>query len=98
MDPISLVIGAVLLAGGFFAGRISKRRGGQDKIVAVCGCGHGLDKHDPKDGTCHSEETRARYEDGHWQGQDYVRCTCRQYVGPKPIEELFAPKYLPPTD
>jgi hypothetical protein len=26
-----------------------------------------------------------------------VPCTCRQYVGPRPIDEVFAPRLLPPT-
>jgi hypothetical protein len=26
-----------------------------------------------------------------------VPCTCRQYVGPRPIDEVFLPRLLPPT-
>jgi hypothetical protein len=27
-----------------------------------------------------------------------VPCTCRQYVGPRPIDEVFVPRVLPPSD
>ncbi|MEY8041898.1 hypothetical protein [Saccharopolyspora cebuensis] len=100
MDPISLVVGGVLLALGFAAGRFGRVRSkarAKEQITASCGCGHGLDQHDPEDGTCHAELRRSRYVDGGWDGHEYVPCTCRQYVGPRPVEELFAPKYLPPS-
>jgi hypothetical protein len=98
MDPISLAVGGVLFAAGFLVGKITRRRSKDDGVKAICGCGHGLEKHDPKDGACHGEEQRSRFEDGHWTGHEYVQCACRQYTGPRPIEELFAPKFLPPQD
>ena len=30
-------------------------------------------------------------------GHTWVPCTCRQYVGPRPIDEVFAPRLLPPS-
>jgi hypothetical protein len=30
------------------------------------------------------------------QRQTWVACRCRQYIGPRPIDEVFAPRLLPP--
>ncbi|WP_158839687.1 hypothetical protein [Saccharothrix deserti] len=98
MDPISLAVGGVIFAAGYVIGFLTKRsRPSAPQLTAICGCGHGLDQHDPETWTCHAEVRRDEF-DGVVVRHVYVPCTCRQYTGPKPIEELFAPKYLPPND
>ncbi|MGY1839105.1 MULTISPECIES: hypothetical protein [unclassified Modestobacter] len=100
MEPVSLLVGGALLAVGFVAGRLGRRRNvGPALPQAVCGCGHPLSQHDPEQGICHSEVARDAYtKRGKWAGHTWVSCSCRQYVGPRPIDEVFAPRLLPPGD
>ncbi|PWW24981.1 hypothetical protein JD79_04175 [Geodermatophilus normandii] len=101
MEPISLVVGAALLAMGFVAGRLGRRRpaGPPPVPTAVCGCGHPLSQHDTESNTCYAELRRDTFDKrGRWAGHSWVPCTCRQYVGPRPIDEVFLPRMLPPTD
>ena len=103
MEPLSLVVGGALLAIGYVSGRLGARRARRSRVpatpVAVCGCGHSLSEHDPKADTCHAEVARPAYDrKGRWAGNDWVACRCRQYIGPRPIDEVFAPRLLPPSD
>ncbi|PRY48514.1 hypothetical protein LY71_109151 [Geodermatophilus tzadiensis] len=102
MEPVSLVIGAALLAAGFVAGRIGGRRppaGPPPLPTPVCGCGHPLSQHDTETNTCYAELRRDSYDRrGRWAGHTWVACTCRQYVGPRPIDEVFLPRVLPPSE
>ncbi len=99
MDPVSLAVGGVLLAVGFVAGRLGRRRPpGPVTPQAVCSCGHPLSQHDPERNTCHAEVVRDTYNKrGRWAGHTWVACSCRQYIGPRPIDEVFAPRVLPPS-
>jgi hypothetical protein len=103
VEPLSLVVGGALLAIGYVSGRLAARRARRSRVpatpVAVCGCGHSLSEHDPKADTCHAEVARPAYDrKGRWAGNDWVACRCRQYIGPRPIDEVFAPRLLPPSD
>ena len=57
MEPVSLVVGAALLAAGFLAGRIGRRRPPAPPAnpQPVCGCGHALSQHDTETNTCYAE-------------------------------------------
>jgi hypothetical protein len=100
VEPLSLAVGAALLAAGYLGGRLGRRRSRSPATpVAVCGCGHPLSQHDPQTNTCHAEVPRDAYDrKGRWAGHTWVACSCRQYVGPRPIDEVFAPRLLPPQD
>ena len=100
VEPISLVVGALLLTAGFLAGRFSRRRPAPPpQLTPVCGCGHTLSQHDRETHTCYAELRRDAYDRrGRWAGHTWVPCTCRQYVGPRPIDEVFVPPLLPPVD
>ncbi|GAA2777309.1 hypothetical protein [Crossiella cryophila] len=100
MDPVTLAVGGGLLLLGYLGGLLSRRkRAPEPPLTADCGCGHSLAMHDPTAGTCHAELPRPKsYNDaGEYVGTTYAQCPCRQYVGPRPIEEFLAPKYLPPA-
>lgn len=99
MEPISLLVGGVLLAVGYIAGRIGRRRPGPPPpVTPLCGCGHALSQHDRSTSTCYAELRRDTFDRrGRWSGHSWVPCTCRQYVGPRPIDEVFAPRLLPPS-
>jgi hypothetical protein len=100
VEPISLLVGAVLLSAGFFAGRFSRRRPAPPpRVTPVCGCGHALSQHDRETSTCYAEMPRDTFDKrGRWSGHSWVPCTCRQYVGPRPIDEVFVPPLLPPSE
>jgi hypothetical protein len=98
VDPVSLLVGGLLLAVGFVAGRLGRRRAAPAIPQAVCACGHPLSQHDPESNACYSEVARDAYtKRGRWAGHTWVACSCRQYIGPRPIDEVFAPRLLPPT-
>lgn len=99
VEPISLLVGAVLLATGFGAGRLSLRKPAPPApLTPVCGCGHTLSQHDTETHTCYAEVRRDAFDRrGRWSGHTWVPCTCRQYVGPRPIDEVFLPPLLPPA-
>jgi hypothetical protein len=99
-DPISLATGAALLVTGFGAGRFRRPTREPKKPTAACGCGHTLAHHDPATNQCHGQELRrdCRNKQGDWIGNQWVPCTCRRYVGPVPVESLFATPTLPPVD
>ncbi len=100
-DPISLAVGAALLAAGHLTGWLAGRRSTRRAAATppVCGCGHGLEQHDPDTKACHAQVRRDTYnKHGDWVGDTYVACTCRQYVGPTPVEQLFNTPILPPSD
>jgi hypothetical protein len=94
MDPISMliVIGVALASGGVGA-RIGWRRARKDEIKPVCKCRHSLAFHDPETGRCHGmmRGDPAAY-DGFNNVTAYyqIPCTCRQYIGPLPPEQLLA--------
>ena len=99
MEPITLLVGAALLGAGYVAGRLQRRRAAPPRpMTPVCGCGHPLSQHDPESSTCYAELRRDSYDKrGRWAGHTWVACSCRQYIGPRPIDEVFAPRVLPPS-
>ncbi|AIG73315.1 Hypothetical protein AJAP_01925 [Amycolatopsis japonica] len=94
IEPISLAVGAGLFGAGLLTGKLTRRQtGAGTSPKPVCGCSHGLEQHDPDTKECHGQ---ILHRD--WIGNQWVPCTCRQYVGPKPFEELFVSPMLPPQD
>jgi hypothetical protein len=89
---------------GLLVGYIAGRRRGPRPLAppkpvpARCGCKHDLAMHDPNTNQCHGLNRQKLWGP---QGQDYgygnVQCTCRQYNGPRPIDQVFAPQILPPA-
>ena len=107
IDALLLAAGAVVFlvgqAVGFALGRFWRKRatsGSAPVSPAMCGCGHGLEHHDPDTNECHGSVEIKNYYDkrGYNRGTQRVPCSCRRYVGPQPVEDLFALPYLPPSD
>jgi hypothetical protein len=92
IDPISLVVGAGLLAAGFLAGHLTARRSARRRPDGpqepVCGCTHHRALHDPETGECHE---RVKVPLGGGGGYSWELCLCRQYVGPEPIGSMWVP-------
>lgn len=63
-----------------------------ERPAYTCGCGHSLAQHDPTDDGCYAEVERRHYDSlGNFGGYRWVRCTCRRYVGDRPLDPaLFA--------
>jgi hypothetical protein len=57
-------------------------------VKATCGCTHELAHHDPETGRCHYA----------WGFERSIKCTCRQYTGPRPIDQVFQPGILMPRE
>ncbi|MET9263785.1 hypothetical protein [Amycolatopsis sp. NPDC004079] len=93
-DPISLGAGGLLVLAGWALGRFPRRGSRPDTTPQpVCRCSHGMEHHDPETKKCHASVLRNRK----WAEDQWTECTCRQYNGPKPVEELFANQPLPPA-
>jgi hypothetical protein len=63
--------------------------------VAVCGCSHHHSFHDPTTSECHALMNGNPVKFNSWKEPtafEQVRCTCRQYSGPVPLPEFFAPE------
>ena len=82
--------GAVALA-GVLVGRLLPGRRGRPKLSKpspppkpVCGCGHHRSYHG-NGGACQQKVNRGLIE-------GWGSCGCKQYVGPEPLPEFFAPE------
>lgn len=105
MDPLSLAAGgAILLIGvvlGYVLGTLRRVLPAPDTAMKpICSCTHGLGQHDEVHGLCHGQTLRRNMRDkvGIWIGDQWVKCTCRHYDGPQPIEKYLATPTLPPRD
>ncbi|MDF9814074.1 hypothetical protein M2266_003305 [Streptomyces sp. SPB162] len=58
---------------------------------AICGCTHHLAKHD-KQGKCHEVVQAPTAWDAEKKPVSYEArpCNCQQYIGPRPLETLYA--------
>lgn len=58
----------------------------------ICGCEHELAMHDPQSNRCHEFNEVRKWDDGGaYVGLCRVQCSCRQYTGPRPIDQVFLP-------
>ncbi|TDQ45986.1 hypothetical protein [Actinorugispora endophytica] len=105
MDPVSLVVGAMIALGGVLVGRVlPNRRAAREQSKPaipegprtpqpVCGCGHHLVFHENKTKTCQAQVVIP----GRWTGENsnsYRKCMCQGYRGPVPVDEYYAPDIL----
>jgi hypothetical protein len=84
---------------GVLLGRFLPNRRKRPKPKAapepVCGCGHHHGFHDPKTGECHGMMNGKPVRYNTWNepmAYEKVPCTCRQYSGPVPMPEFYAPE------
>ena len=91
-DIILIFSGAGATLVGIVIGRIQRpKRTSNSK--PMCGCGHALALHDVDSRKCHGTITRPHYwASGSRNGREHVDCNCRQYDGPQPLPEFFAPE------
>jgi hypothetical protein len=79
---------AVLPTAGFVLGVVLGRWNRTPRlpksVQPICGCRHHLSHHDPDSGVCNAQQVE-------WVGSSakMMKCTCRQYVGPKPADSFF---------
>ena len=102
MDPISILVGVGAVLLGQAIGYVQGRRHRAPKpIQAICGCGHGMSMHNAETGRCHGmmNGDPLKYDsDKEPTAYKQVPCTCQRYVGPLPIDQVFSPPVLPPSD
>jgi hypothetical protein len=86
-----LEFAAVALAGVLIGRFLPNRRKGPKPakpVEPLCGCEHHHSFHDPQTGRCSGQ-----VQIGYWNSEyHYKTCTCRQYSGPQPMPEFFAPE------
>lgn len=88
-DPITLVAGGVLLAGGWLAGRRGRRPSTPKPTGTVCSCGHGYGSHEAG-GMCSAQVERVHYYlNGSRNGYEWVACPCLTYDGPEPLPRVW---------
>ncbi|MCZ2823831.1 MULTISPECIES: hypothetical protein [unclassified Modestobacter] len=102
MDPISVLVGVGAVLLGQAIGYVQGRRHRAPKpIQAICGCGHGMSMHNAETERCHGmmNGDPLKYDsDKEPTAYKQVPCTCQRYVGPLPIDQVFSPPLLPPSD
>jgi len=92
MDPLGLLIGAGLLVVGYLAGRAHRRPSQPKRVEPICSCEHGLAYHDRETGHCHWQGAEDRFSSIKGNYQVEVKCSCRRYVGPEHIADVWAPE------
>jgi hypothetical protein len=94
---MGIIEGAVAVVVGILLGRFLPGRRKDPKPLKspqpICGCGHHHSYHDPKTGACGHHKKLVTYQDLlQTKYGDTVSCGCRQYSGPVPMPEYFAPE------
>lgn len=82
------IIEGLAIIGAYGLGRLRRTPRVAKDPKPVCGCTHHLSMHDPTTNQCHA----TRQVNDYGEPTRFVTCTCRQYVGPKPIDTFFAQK------
>jgi hypothetical protein len=84
----------VALAGVLLGRFLPNRRKGPQPVEPICGCDHHHSFHDPQTGTCNASVPVARPRPDVYTpvSYDHRPCACRQYSGPQPMPEFFAPE------
>lgn len=88
-DPITLVAGGVLLAGGWLAGCRGRKSSTPKPTGTVCSCSHGYGSHEAG-GMCSAQVERVHYYlNGSRNGYEWVACPCLTYDGPEPLPRVW---------
>lgn len=100
-EEIILAVVAFWLAVGMIWLAFRLSRGPQHRVKApkqpkaVCGCSHHHSFHDPQTSRCHGFVQGEPVKYDVWKeptAWSQVQCPCRQYSGPVPLPEYFAPE------
>lgn len=97
MTDLTLLAGAGIFLAGMIAGRVWPARRRKPKpVTPVCGCTHHRSVHDSKTGACHAAvRNLMRYDENEMPVYQMLPCACRQYTGPEPLPEYYAPELTP---
>ena len=93
-------VGVAVIVGVLLGRFLPNRRKGPKPakpVKPVCGCGHHHSYHDPKTAECHGMMDGKAIEFDDYASRspvawEQVPCTCRQYSGPQPVPEFYAPE------
>ena len=90
-------VGVAVIVGVLLGRFLPNRRKGPKPpkpVQPICGCTHHRAHHDPDTGACHaSVKVPSRYDSaGNTTAWKYDPCACRQYSGPQPLPEFYAPE------
>jgi len=90
-DPLTLVAGGALVAGGWLFGRRTNRQPRElSQPGTVCSCEHGYGSHEAGK-ACYAQIQRPHYwGDGHRNGYEWAPCPCLSYDGPEPLPRVWS--------
>ena len=93
IDPLSMIVGALLLIAGIVFGHITGRRKPVLPVaptVPMCPCGHDIAIHDPTSSHCRGSIRREHYyKGGDRNGWEWTPCPCRRYLGPELLRDIW---------
>lgn len=94
MADLTLLAGAAVFLAGMVTGRAwPSRKRKPEPVGPVCGCSHHRSVHDPQAGQCHAGiRSLMRYDERDNPVYANLPCACRQYTGPEPLPEYYAPE------
>ena len=90
-----LEFAAVALIGVLVGRFLPNRRKTPEPVRPVCGCGHHHSYHDLASSECHATVRGKAIKFNAWaepMAWDQIQCSCKQYSGPVPLPEYFAPE------
>lgn len=70
--------------------RLTVPHGKPAEIKPICGCTHHLAFHDTKNNTCTGVNNVRYYNSRGYPTYKDVVCTCKTYIGPTPLGQLYA--------
>jgi len=91
-----MLTGGIVAIGAFLAGQWLPRPGRRrikppKPVQPICGCDHHHSYHDPKTGEVRGKPLQ--YDAyGYTTTWGKAQCTCKQYSGPVPVPEYYAPE------
>jgi hypothetical protein len=91
-------VGVAVIVGVLLGRFLPNRRKGpkpRKQPEPICGCDHHHSYHDPKTGECHGlvQGDPVRYNEyDRPMAWEQVQCSCKQYSGPQPLPEFYAPE------
>lgn len=73
--------------------RSAARERAEKKLQPLCGCTHHVAYHDPDSGVCNAAVQVATRWDYYRKPIEWKHraCGCRQYIGPRPLDTIYAP-------
>lgn len=92
IDPVSALVVLGSLGAGWLLGRHARLKSAPpEPPQPICLCEHAYGFHDPQTGACQEGTVVNFFSDKRGRYQETLRCDCRRYTGPQPVEQYWVP-------